>query len=135
MCNWLDRQPHAHGEVLLKAPGIRLRTNPDTTIWADLTYLSAELARKLPEDASLIDGAPLLVVEVLSCRDTTRGLSEKVSDCLDAGVKLVWVANTNTKSVTGYRADGEPITLNGHDILSGEPALPGFRVPAGAVFA
>src|SRR5687767_5449421 len=134
ICNWLDQQPQPHGEVLLRAPLIRLRRTPDTTIGPDLAYIPAESARRLPQDAYLIDEVPSLVVEVLSQLDDIRGLSEKVIDCLGAGVKLVWIADTRVRAITAYSADAEPIVLHRHDKLTGEPALPGFQVLTSVVF-
>jgi Uma2 family endonuclease len=134
ICNWLDQQPQPHGEALLRAPLIRLRRNPDTTIAPDVAHIPAELARRLPEDAYLIDEVPSLVVEVVSQLDDIPELSEKVIDCLGTGVKLVWVADARVSAITAYRADADPIVLHRDDTLIGESALPGFQVPMRVVF-
>jgi Uma2 family endonuclease len=68
--NWLDLQLEPRGEVFDGEIGFRLRRNPDSTVGIDVAYISAELSAALPEDASLIDGSPVLAVEILSPSNT-----------------------------------------------------------------
>src|SRR5947199_9096262 len=84
---WLDRQPEPRGSVLCGEAGCRLRRNPDTTVGIDVVYISAEVASRESEDTTLIDGVPVLVVEILSPNDTLDQIDEKVDDYLQAGVR------------------------------------------------
>src|SRR5215216_4534021 len=63
---WLLTQPEPRGEIVAGEAGFRIRRNPDTTVGVDLAYVDAQLAATTPQNAFLIDGPPLLVVEVLS---------------------------------------------------------------------
>ncbi len=132
--NWLDRQADPHGEVLTGDTGFRLRRDPDTTVGIDVAYISAELAAAAPEDARLIDGAPVLAVEVLSPSNTWEGVSDKVREYLACGVALVWVLDPVFRTVQVYRPGAEPAMFNAQQELSGEPHLPGFRAAVEDLF-
>lgn len=133
--NWRDRQPEPRGDVLDGEAAFRIRRNPDTTVGIDVTYISAELAAATPENARWVDGVPVLAVEILSPSDTQQRITDKLREYLDAGVPLVWVIEPVFRTVTVYRPDREPELFNATQELSGEPRLPGFRVPVAEVFS
>jgi Uma2 family endonuclease len=83
----------------------------------------------------LIDGVPVLVVEILSPKDTQDEINEKIDTYLEAGVALVWVINPRHRTVEIFRQGAEPELVNVRQDLSGEPHLPGFRVPVAQLFA
>ncbi len=132
--NWLERQPEPRGLVLGGEAGCRLRRDPDTTVGIDIVYVSAELAARQSDDMSLIDGVPVLVVEILSPNDTEAQINEKIDSYMQAGVALVWVIDPHDRTVRVYRPGEEPTLVNVRGELSGEPHLPGFRVPAAEIF-
>src|SRR5271166_3504265 len=84
--NWLDQQPEPRGAVLCGEAGCRLRRDPDTTVGIDVVYISAELAARESDETSLIDGVPVLVVEILSPGDTQEEVDEKIDGYLQAGI-------------------------------------------------
>ena len=131
---WLDQQPLPRGEVLSGEAGFRLRHDPDTTVGIDVAYVSAEVAAKSPENAFLIDGPPVLAVEVLSPKDRHEDIVAKVEEYLGTGVQLVWIVDPDLRTVTVHRADAPPALFNDTQELTGEPFLPGFRVPVAEVF-
>jgi Uma2 family endonuclease len=133
--NWLDQQPEPRGQVLCGEAGMRLRRNPDTTVGIDVVYVSAEVAARLAQETTLIDGIPILVVEILSPSDTLQEIDEKIDDYLTAGVPLVWVINPHRRTVEILRPGAEPELVNVHQQLSGEPHLPGFHVSVAQPFA
>jgi len=134
LVNWLRRQPQPRGQVLCGEAGCRLRRDPDTTVGIDVVYVSPEVAARQSEETSLIDGVPLLVVEILSPSDTQEHIDNKVDDYLAAGVALVWVIDPHDRAVLIYRPDAELELVNSRQELSGEPHLPGFRVPVARLF-
>jgi Uma2 family endonuclease len=133
--SWLDQQPEPRGAVLCGEAGVRLRRNPDTTVGIDVVYISAELAARQGGETSLIDGVPVLVVEILSPSDTIEQIDEKLDSYLQAGVRVVWVIDPHDHTLVVYRPGAEPEMLNAGQELSGEPDLPGFRVPLASFFA
>jgi Uma2 family endonuclease len=132
--NWLDQQPQPRGLVLCGEAGVRLRRNPDTTVGIDVAYISPELAAQEPADTTLIDGVPVLMVEILSPSDTQEQIDEKIDGYLQCGVRLVWVIDPHDRTLLVYRAGAEPQLVNFLEELSGEPELPNFRVPAAQLF-
>jgi Uma2 family endonuclease len=133
--NWLDQQPEPRGEVLGGEAGVKLRRDPDTTVGVDVVYVSAEVMARQSDDTTLIDGVPVLAVEILSPSDTQEEIDEKIDDYLSAGVPLVWVIDPHHRTVEIFRPGAEPALVNVRQELSGEPHLPGFRVPVAQLFA
>jgi Uma2 family endonuclease len=131
---WLDHQPEPRGAILCGEAGCRLRRDPDTTVGIDVVYISAEVAARESNETSLIDGVPVLVVEILSPSDTQEHVDEKIDDYLQAGVALVWVIDPHDRTVTIYRPGAEPELVNVRHELSGDPHLPGFRVTTAQLF-
>lgn len=131
---WLDGQPEPQGEILAGEAGVRVLQNPDTTVGVDVAYISAETAAATSEDARIIDAAPILAVEVLSPSDRQKDVLEKVEDYLLAGVKLVWIVEPVFRTVCVYQRDTEPRLFNVNDELTGDPHLPGLRIPVARIF-
>lgn len=100
----------------------------------DVVYAAPEVAARSLEDASLIDGVPALVVEILSPNDTEEQVNEKVDDYRQCGVRLVWVIDPHDRTVLIYRPGTEPELANIRQELCGEPGLPGFRMPVAQLF-
>jgi Uma2 family endonuclease len=132
---WLDQQPEPRGSVLVGEAGVRLTRNPDTTVGIDVVYVSAEIAARNPDDTTIIDGVPVLAVEILSPNNTVEEIDEKIDQYLAAGVPLVWIVDTRDRTVTIYRPGQEPEFVNARQELSGEPELPGFHVRVADLFA
>ena len=131
---WLDQQPEPRGTVLGGEAGVRLKREPDSIVGVDVVYVSAEVAARQSDDTTLIDGVPVLVVEILSLSDTKEAIDEKLDGYLTAGVPLVWIIDPRLRTVSIYRPDQEPDSVNVTQELSGEPHLPGFRVPVSDLF-
>lgn len=132
---WVRLQPEPRGEVLVGEAGVRLPGDPDTTVGIDVAYISAATAAVNPDDERIVEGVPLLVVEVLSPSDKHEDVSEKIDAYLAAGVPHVWVVDPRFRTITVYRPDGEPRLFNVNDRIDAEPHLPGFRAAVRDVFA
>ena len=132
--SWLDQQPEPRGEVFDGEVGFRLHRDPDTTVGIDVAYISAELSAATPEKARLIEGIPILAVEILSPSNTYAEVMEKVEDYVAVGVPLTWVVEPVFRTVTIYRPGHEPELLNSRQEQTGDPHLPGFRAPVAALF-
>lgn len=132
---WLETQPEPRGQILCGEAGCRLRRNPDTTVGIDVVYIAANLAQQESDETTLIDGVPVLAVEILSPSDTQDEIDEKIDDYLAAGVALVWIVNAHHQTVTIYRPGTAPEFVNVRQELIGDPHLPGFRVAVAEIFA
>src|SRR5262245_46953198 len=76
--NWLDEQPHPRGQILGGEAGVVLRRNPDSMVGVDITFVGADVMVRQTEDTTLIEGIPILVVEILSPSDTIEDINEKI---------------------------------------------------------
>jgi Uma2 family endonuclease len=133
--SWRRGQPESRGLVLCGEVGCRLSRNPDTTVGIDVVYVAANLVLPEPSDTTLIDGIPILAVEILSPSDVFEDIKEKIDLYHKHGVPLVWVIDPHDRTVTIYRLDAEPELVNIRQELTAEPFLPGFRVPVAEIFA
>ena len=77
---------------------------------------------------------PDLAVEVFAPDETVDDYQEKVQEYLNWGVRLIWLVDPNTQTVTVYYPDGSRKTLSGDDILSGEDVIPGFKCHVNELF-
>lgn len=129
---------HARGEV----PGLGevgdevavvLRRNPDRVVGADAVFLlRASLPPRLTPEGYL-ETIPEIVVEVRSKNDTGPEVVAKVGEYLAAGVKAVWVADPDDRTVTVHAPGATPAVFGPvGDFTS--PLLPGFRVPVVELF-
>jgi Uma2 family endonuclease len=134
LSNWLDNQPEPRGQVLCGEVGVRLRRDPDTTVGVDVAYVAADVVARQTDETTLIDGVPVLAVEILSPNDVVEDMHEKITAYLRAGVALVWVIDPFDHTVRIYRPDTRPILVNLDQELTAEPHLPGFRVPVARLF-
>ena len=132
---WRERQPAPRGAVHSGEAGVILRHDPDSTVGIDVVYLSPELAAQEPEDTTLIDGVPTLVVEVLSPSDTQEEIDEKLDAYREAAVSIIWLVDPHDQTVLVYRAGMAPELFNVTQELSAEPHLPGFRVSVARIFS
>jgi Uma2 family endonuclease len=112
-----------------------LARNPDTVRAPEVAFVARKRipAEGVPEGFWLF--APDLAVEVISPSDRFDDVLAKVQDYLHAGTRLVWVLHPRTTAAMVYRANGAVQLLQGHDELSGEDVLPGFRCRVQELFA
>ena len=73
-------------------------------------------------------GAPDLAVEILSPDDRPDRVAAKVAFYLLHGVRLVWLIDPETRTVTVLTADGRSMRLSEEATLDGDTVLPGFAV-------
>jgi Uma2 family endonuclease len=132
--NWLRTFSLPRGEVLTGDAGLRLALDPERTFGVDVMVVSAEVLAAQTGESTIIEGVPTLCVEILSPSEVMERIDEKTDAYLAAGVPLVWLLDLHDKSVTVYSPGAEPILFNRLMEISGEPHLPGFRVPVANLF-
>lgn len=97
----------------------------------DASFIRVERLPKPPK--GLISVAPDLAVEVISPNDLHSEVAIKVREYLQAGVRLVWVINPDSRTADVYRQDGTAAYLMENGILDGEDVLPGFQCRLGDI--
>jgi Uma2 family endonuclease len=114
--------------------GVILRRTPDTVVGSDAVFIgnASQPIRRSPE--GYLETIPELVVEVRSPNDTGPEIQAKVTDYLTAGVRVVWVADPEARTVTVHRPGLAPQVLTDQDTLTIDDVIPGFRMPVRDVF-
>lgn len=104
----------------------------DTVLGPDVAFVAANrMPDPLPDGYMPI--VPDLVVEVVSPNDLAFEIEDKVALYLKAGVRLIWVMNPRSKTITIHRP-GSVAILDQHGTLDGEDVLPGFTLKVAEVF-
>jgi len=90
--------------------------------------------RRVPE-VPIPDLAPDLAIEVLSESNTEPEMARKLGEYFAAGVRLVWMIDPPTRTVTVHDAADQPTALDASQTLDGGDVLPGFALPRSVLFA
>jgi len=77
---------------------------------------------------------PDLAVEVVSPHDKAFEILEKLHEYFDSGVQQVWHIYSNVQQVHMYDSPTAVRILTNADELSGDPVVPGFRMPVAKLF-
>jgi Uma2 family endonuclease len=125
--------PGKAGRVLVGEVGLYTRRNPDRVRAADVLFISNERYAQR-RSKSYLDVAPELVVEILSPDDTMQDMNQKLREYFAIGVRLVWVADPESRSVFAYRSLTDVREFKDADVLPGDDVLPGFSTPVAQLF-
>ncbi|HVF59928.1 MAG TPA: Uma2 family endonuclease [Thermoanaerobaculia bacterium] len=123
--------------VLLVAPFDVVFSSTDV-VEPDLLFLSRERLGLATEQN--IQGAPDLVIEILSPSTRKRDLGVKRQLYERMGVREYWLADPARETVTVYRRTGEAFRLaaelsrDAAEVLT-TPLLPGLEIPLARIFA
>jgi Uma2 family endonuclease len=110
-----------------------VRTKPRSVRGADFLYVSyARLPKTDPPPDLTIP--PDLVAEVRSPTDRISQLTDKATEYLRAGVKVVVVIDPSVRTVAVFRDEELPFRLANGDELTLPDVLPGFAVPVARFF-
>lgn len=132
---WLRGQSGRMGAVASGEARCRLNLDPGTIVGLDVAYFEGKKHVHRPDGQKFFDGPPLLGVEVLSGSDTHAGIRDRIRELLAAGVKQVWQADPDFRTVIVHRPGATPVFYSEDDEISGDPDLPGFRCRIGRLFS
>jgi Uma2 family endonuclease len=125
---------HDLGELLGAETGFLLRQDPDVLRAADIAFIAKERLADIEDPYKFTPFPPDLAIEVVSPYDRAGDVQAKVSDYLEAGVRLMWIIYPQQKQVVVHRPDGTSETLGAADTLTGGDVLPGFALPLARLF-
>ena len=77
---------------------------------------------------------PDLAVEVLYPYDSLKEVGRKIGEFLECSVPLVWLVDPAHQTVTVYRSLSDTAQYSAQDVITAEPALPGFSCPVSQFF-
>ncbi len=124
------------GRVVGEA-GFRVARDPDHVPGPDASFLSFGRESELKRVGAYLDGAPDLVIEIISPSDRAHRVEAKVRAYLAGGARRVWLLYPDTESVTVHRDDGTARMFVGDELLTSDDAafaVEGFSAPASAFF-
>jgi Uma2 family endonuclease len=121
------------GQALTEV-GLVLRRNPDRVVGPDAVFITIPSLPVRLSSEGYLETMPDLVVEVRSPSQTTPDVEDKVNEYLQAGVRVVWVADPARQTVTAYRNGQPPQVFAAADTLTVEDVIPGFQAPVGRLF-
>jgi Uma2 family endonuclease len=125
---------HRLGKVRVGEVGIYTRRHPDTVRAADVAFISNERYAQRQQRHGFLDVAPDLIVEILSPDDRWSDVTQKLREYFGIGVRLVWVADPETKTIYAYRSLTDVREFGESGTLAGDDVLPGFSVPVASLF-
>lgn len=135
LANWNDSLNPPRGRVYSGEVGVRLSRDPEVSVGIDVAYLTAEMvAGQTASESWIIEGPPLLAIEIVSQSDTVKLINEKIRLYQTHHVPLIWVVDPYLKTIAIPRTGQPPIMLTEDHELSGEPQLPGFRIAVKRIF-
>jgi Uma2 family endonuclease len=117
-------------EVLFDFPNLTNNRRPDV---AFVSYSRWPKNRRVPR-VNAWPVVPELAVEVISPFDYMNDVLEKVAEYFSAGVTLVWLVLPLQEQVYVYKSRSDVRIVNRSEELTGEPVLPGFRLPLSDLF-
>ena len=126
---------HNLGIVFGAETGFKIASDPDTVRAPDVAFIRRD---RIPESGipkSFWTGAPDLAVEVVSPNDTYTEVEDKVGEWLDAGTRMVIVANPRNRTLKVYGSRTEVTLLTESDELDGGNVVPGLKVKVSELFS
>jgi Uma2 family endonuclease len=117
---------HKLGACYTAETGFVVERSPTTIMAPDFAFITK--ARDKPQEKGFGLIVPDFVLEVMSPSDSMSDAIEKTIEWLNAGVRLVWVADLKEKSVIACSKTGDEIktlrftkntTINGGDVFKG----------------
>lgn len=122
------------GRVYAAETGFRISEDPDTVLAPDVAFVRQERIDAAAVGKGYRTGAPDLVVEVASPRDTFATVEAKVTRWLSAGCRMVVVVNPERRAATVYRSRDDIVLLTEGDVLDGGDVVPGWTLPLREIF-
>jgi Uma2 family endonuclease len=124
---------HRLGEVYAEY-GYVLERDPATVRAPDLSFVRTD---RLSEstDEGYFTGVPDLAIEIVSPNDRLSEVRAKVREYLDAGTRMVIIADPQNRDVMVYQPSRAAIELTVGDVIDGEDVVPGWKLPVRDIFA
>jgi Uma2 family endonuclease len=121
---------HGLGRVVMDA-GYRLPLQPPSVRGPDVSFIARQrLPAELP--VGFWPLAPDLAVEVLSPSNTASEIESKVLEFLDAGTRMVWVIDPESRTARIYEGNEARIVRDHEDMYGGD-VIPGFRISLSSI--
>ena len=125
------------GRTYTAETGFKISSNPDTVRAPDAAFVNRERVEASGRVMGYREGAPDLAVEVVSPNDRHSEVLDKALEWLEAGCRMVLVADPEQQRIMVYRSreDIRVLTADAGDVVDGADVVPGWKLPLTEVFA
>jgi Uma2 family endonuclease len=114
------------GYVCANNVGLILERNPDTVLGPDIAVFLDQ--RKFADlEIGYCEHMPALAVDVLSDTYSIGKIQKRVNRFLKSGIAMVWLIDTEGRSVTVNLPGKLPVVFEGDEAVTGLGVLRGFR--------
>ncbi len=122
------------GKVYAAETGFLIARDPDTVRAPDCAFVSQSRVDQVSRQEGYFPGPPDLAVEVISPGDTFEEVEDKVESWLEAGCRMVVVANPRNRTLKVYRSPKDLTVLTVDDTFDAGDVVPGFQLPVREIF-
>jgi Uma2 family endonuclease len=101
----------------------------------DISFVSKERLvglKRIPK--GFFNGAPDLVVEIISPGNTFDEIHSKIEEYFESGTRLLWVIHPDERYVLVYHSPQPDCLLRGDDALDGEDVILNFKASVSELF-
>jgi Uma2 family endonuclease len=122
------------GETFAAETGFLIESDPDTVRAPDAAFVSYQKMSDVDDTTGYLPLAPDLVVEVLSPNDSSSEIEAKVEQWLDAGSRIVLVADPKNATLRVYRSKSQIQVLHSGEVFSSGETCNNWRLAVDDVF-
>ena len=127
-------ESHDLGRAYAAETGFQISDSPDTVRAPDACFVSHEQLGNVEKTRSFLPLAPDLVVEVVSPNDTSTDVEAKAEQWLEAGSRIVLVADPKNETVRIYRTKAEIQVLRSGETFSSGEVCGNWQVSVDEIF-
>ena len=118
-------KPNKLGWIVTES-GTLLERDPDTVRGPDVSFYSISRQPEPPD--AYFDIAPDLAIEILSPSSRRKQVREKIEEYIANGVRIVWLVDPETNTITVYNGTMRGIEFGTADTVDGGEVIPGFSL-------
>ncbi len=122
------------GKTFAAETGFLIEVNPDTVRAPDAAFVSHERLGTAPPSTSYLQVAPDLVAEVVSPNDSSTDVEAKAEQWLEAGSRIVLVADPKNQTLRVYKSKSQIEVLHSGDELSCGDLCGGWKISVNEIF-
>lgn len=127
-------EEHDLGEVFAAETGFRIGANPDTVRAPDAAFVSFARLQTAKPTRSYLELAPDLVVEVVSPNDSFSSVEAKARQWLDAGSRLVLIADPENETLQVYTGKQQRMLFKEGEVFESGKLLHNWSLAVNDVF-
>lgn len=122
------------GKTYAAETGFLIEVNPDTVRAPDAAFVSHERLNATTPSSGYLQLAPDLVVEVISPKDTSTDVESKTEQWLEAGSKIVLVADPRNQTLRVYRSKSQIEVLHSGEVFCSGNVCGNWTISVNEIF-